>query len=334
MMKKLLIACSLGLSLGVVPVSAPVSAQAFRAPPVQVAEPGPTGRRVTDEGLIANYFPAAGRAPGVLLLGGSEGGLGEGVKQMALLLQQQGYSVLQLSFFRSPGQSPRLERVPLEYFGKAIDWLKRQAEVDPRRVAVLGGSKGAEAALLVASRRSDVRAVVAAMPSNVVWPGVDWEAPGGDIGSSWAERGRPLPHLPFGRPETPPANIAAVHSAGLAQLGAHPAAAIPVERIRGPILLVCGEADTLWPSCPMARQVQARAARRRASRVTLLAYNDAGHAVLGAPLAAGNPRLQGLAALGGSPEGNNSARADAWPKIVDFLKATLGRGYVQRSDPR
>jgi hypothetical protein len=328
--KKLLIACSLGLLLS----AAPVSAQPFHVPPVQVAEPGPTGRRVIDGGLVGNYFPAGRAAPAVLLLGGSEGGLGEGVKQMALILQREGYSVLQLSYFRSPGQSARLEHVPLEYFAKAVDWLKLQPEVDPRRVAIIGGSKGAEAALLVASRRSDIRAVVAAMPSSVIWPGISWDGPPGDIGSSWAERGRPLAHLPYGRPTAPPLNIAAVHSEGLAHLGEHPEAAIKVERIRSPILLVCGEADTLWPSCAMGRQVQARAGRHRGPKVTLLAYRDAGHGVLGPPLPPNHPRVAALAAQGGSPEGNNAARADGWPKILDFLKATLGQVHRQRGERR
>ena len=42
----------------------------------QIADPGPTGRRISDRGLLANYFPAPGegRRPGILLLGGSEVG--------------------------------------------------------------------------------------------------------------------------------------------------------------------------------------------------------------------------------------------------------------------
>ena len=33
-------------------------------PPVQVAEPGPTGRRIASNGLLANYFPGRGAARG------------------------------------------------------------------------------------------------------------------------------------------------------------------------------------------------------------------------------------------------------------------------------
>ena len=42
----------------------------------------------------------------------------------------------------------------------ALEWLAEQASIDPARMSVIGHSVGAGAALLVASRRSDVAAVV------------------------------------------------------------------------------------------------------------------------------------------------------------------------------
>ena len=59
------------------------------APPIIMTDPGPTGRRVTDNGLLANYYPPPdeGRHPGILLIGGSEGGLGSGATRIAKALQ-------------------------------------------------------------------------------------------------------------------------------------------------------------------------------------------------------------------------------------------------------
>ena len=57
--------------------------------------------------------------------------------------------------------------MPLELFDRALGWLKAQEEVDGARLAIVGGSKGAEAALIVASRHPELRAVVAGMPSSV-----------------------------------------------------------------------------------------------------------------------------------------------------------------------
>ena len=290
-------------------------------PPVQVLPPGETGRRVTDDGLVANYFPAARKGPAVLMLPGSLGGLPPEMNNQAKVLQAEGFSVLYLSYFRAPGQNLRLELIPLEYFDTALSWLARQPEVDANRIGIFGGSKGAEAALLVATRHPELKAVIAAMPSSVVWTGVVWGGSNTPIDSSWSEGGKALPHLPH----TPfdsgtAATMADNYAASLKLLPQHPEAAIPVEKITAPLLLVCGEADRTWPSCPMARQIEERLRSRQRPAPIVLAYPNAGHAVIGSPLPPDDPRLT---AAGGTPEGAAAARADSWPKAVAFLKTHL-----------
>ena len=78
----------------------------MKIPPVEVDSPGETGRRITEDGLIANYFPAPGKAPAALVLGGSEGGLGPDWANVARAMQSDGFSVLQLSYFRAPDRAP------------------------------------------------------------------------------------------------------------------------------------------------------------------------------------------------------------------------------------
>jgi len=293
-------------------------------PAIHVAEPGPTGRRVTESGLLANYYPGrgAGRRPAVLMLGGSEGGIGESSRRNALALQAEGFSVLNLSYYRAPGQPPDLDMIPLETFATALAWLRRQSEVDPGRVGIVGGSKGAEAALLVATRDPGIRAVVAGMPSSVAWQGFSWER-SGEFGSSWSERGRPVDYLPFGGWQWT-FDVSAIYSTALENLPRHPGAVIPIERTAAPVLLLCGEADSLWPSCPMARQLERRARERGRPAVTLLAYPDAGHAVFGQPWRESDPAYGRLDGLGGTDAGNNRARIHGWPRVVAFLKSALG----------
>ena len=291
-------------------------------PPIVVSDPGPGGRRVTDGGMLANYYPGAatGRRPAIIVIGGSEGGIGEAVDREAQALAKAGFVVLNLSYFRGAGQPPELEDVPLETFAYAIDWLARQPEVDPGRIGIIGGSKGAEAALLVASRDPRLRAIVAGMPSHVVWAGFDW-ATFGSTASSWSTGGKPIAFLPFGTYDWKMGGrLDHIYIAGLKKLAEHPDAIIRAERIAGPILLVCGERDSLWPSCPMARQVEQRAARMGGPAVTVLAYPDAGHAVMGLPR---NGSTKGLGGMGGSDDGNNAARRDSWPRIMAFLKNAL-----------
>lgn len=294
-------------------------------PPVELVEPGVGGTPIRLPELVGNYYPGAGpeagggRRPAILLLGGSEGGLGAAADGQARLLAREGFTVLALAYYRLPGQPQRFELIPLETFTRAIDWLKAHGEVDPARLAIMGTSKGAEAALLVASRRSDIGAVVAAVPSQVAWQGFDWSfAPVNT--SSWSEGGKPVPYLPI---KTVGWN-GDIYGPSLAEAAKHPEAAIPVERIAGPVLLLCGEEDKLWPSCPMARAVKARRdAANGGLATTLLAYPDAGHFGVGPALPAGADVPAMITMFGGSEAGNVAARADGWPRTIAFLKQAL-----------
>lgn len=288
-------------------------------PPVEMAEPAPHGVRIATDRVIGNYLaaPGTGRKPAILLLGGSEGALGGGALQWAVELQAAGFSVLQLSYYRAPGQSADFSRVPIETLERGLTWLRRQPGVDPRRIGVVGGSKGAEGALILAARRRDIRAVVAGMPSAYQWAAFSWD--GRDLpGASWSLDGRDVPFLPYG-PFDPEVGMLSLYANGLEARAAHEDAAIAIERSPAPVLLICGEMDALWPSCAMAEML-----RQRSPRVQVLAYENAGHAVFGPPLADDSTSLPMLAALGGTPEGNNSARRDSWPRMIAFLRLALG----------
>lgn len=315
--------CRLALAIaGLAALAPPATAQSFAVPPVQMAEPGDAGRRIGEDGLIGNWFPPAGpaaaagtRRPAILLLGGSEGALSASGVRMARALSAMGYGVLQLSYFRAPGQSPSLELVPLELFDRALGWIGRQPGIDRRRLGVIGISKGGEAALLIASRNKKLRAVIAGVPSHVAWPGVVWDGAWGTTPRpSWSAGGQPLPVVPYGAFD-PAGGIRSVYDNGLKALAAHPGAVIPLERARARILLVCGEADSLWPGCPMARAAAARAGQRAEVR----AYADAGHLAFGVPVDPKSPGFGQLASLGGTAQGNAAARTDSWARAEAFL---------------
>lgn len=291
------------------------------------AHPEPRAIRTAD--MVGDlYLPSrGGKVPAILLLGGSEGGLGKSAARQALQLAEHGYAVLHLSYFGSAGQPAQLKLIPIETFTRALDWLKAQPEIAADRIGIIGTSKGAEAALLVASRRPDLKIAVLGVPSSVVWPGID----GATMvsASSWTEEGRPVPYLPYGW-SGEWKGIHALYADGLTDTAKAATAAIPAERAGGAIVMVCGEADGLWPSCPMARAVAARLKDRRyAHPVTLLAYRDAGHAAFGPPI---DPAALGAAtigALGGTVAGNLAARADGWPKVLAALDAALQPGAAR-----
>lgn len=298
------------------------------APRIEVVDPAAGGQRVTQDGLLGNFYPAPRPgAPAVLVLGGSEGGLAQYTDQTGRMLAEQGFNALVLSYWGGPGQHPRMEHLPLETFDTALAWLGRQPTVDPSRMGVIGASKGGEAALLVASRHPELRAVVGLVPSHVVWQGLDqaelWRMVTG-IGGTWTEAGQEVPYLPYHPDYRGGGELVELYRMSLQNAAQHPDAVIPVERSTAPMLLVCGEQDTMWPSCDMSREVQQRARAAGTPEVTLLAYRDAGHLAGGPPLPEGSSFREQLGQWGGSIEGNEHSRADSWPQVVEFLRSNLG----------
>jgi dienelactone hydrolase len=295
-------------------------------PKAELIDPRPSGVRVTDDGLLANFYPAAGegKQPAVLVLGGSEGGLGREMTNLAQALQAQGYSALHVAYHRGPGLPARMVDMPLERFERALAWLKARPEVDPERIAIAAWSRGTEPAQLLAIRHPEIRALVLGMPANAVWAGFDWNAPFTSPGAAWTSGGQPLPYISvqdvgfafdFYTPEWL-GSLARVQAA-------KPAAVIPVEQIKAQMLLICAEKDVVWPSCPMSRMTEARAAAKGAPNVRVLAYSGAGHYAFGVPVAETDPRYRQLAMLGGSRKGTNAALADGWEKARAFLGEVL-----------
>ena len=295
------------------------------------AVPAPAGVRRTllrDEGLVGDfYMPAGGGArPALLVLGGSEGGSAAS-SQIGAQFAQEGYAVLALAYFLDDGLPQSLETIPLEYFDRAIAWLRRQAGVNPDRVGVIGGSRGSEAALLLASRNPDVKAVMVFSPSGVVWQGLDFENPL-DPGPAWTLGGD---SLPFRTPDVSKYRAGgAMRPMFEAALGGIdlPDTEIPVERIRGPILLISGQDDALWPSSSMAEKIMTRLrAKDFGYHARHLTYEGAGHAVF-----IGNPAGPGIEAgaeatanpvFGGTVSGNLAAWRQNWPESLAFFYASL-----------
>jgi dienelactone hydrolase len=305
------------------PVDSLTVVRRFRAPGVRavaVREPGgPAGTM---------FSPArSGRSPAILVLGGSEGG--NSAIDVAALLASRGYVALSLAYFGADSLPREIDEIPLEYFTNAMSYLGAQPQVDSTRIALFGTSKGAEAALLVGTQDPRVRAVVAYAPSSVVWSCICANA----TRSSWSIAGVGVPSVPPGRDPSvvvsagQPQRPAAHYRYRMQQRAAVEAATIPVERIGGPVMLIAGEADELWPSGEMARQIQVRlaASPRRTGDATFV-YPGAGHRIGKAYLPAGSTRVaSGRLETGGTPAANAAAQADAWPRALDFLARAIRR---------
>lgn len=302
--------------------------------------PNVTKTLVTADGLTGVLYTPATPSPhpAVIVLGGSEGGWLSSSPE-AELLATHGYTTLALAYFQGfQSFDPRLARlpkmlmnIPLEYFAKAADWLKQQPGVDPAHVGIIGWSKGAEAALITAATfPKDFQAVIAFMPSSVVWSGIEYGP--GPISSSWTLDGKPLP---WANPVVNPTMFSSgkplaflnSYQTGLKDTAAVDKAVIPVEQIRAPLLLVSATDDQIWPSPVMAGQIMQRlAAHHHAYADESLCYAGAGHDIQ-APYRPTNASLVavpgGSYAFGGNPLAYAFADQDAWSKVLAFLHKSL-----------
>jgi dienelactone hydrolase len=280
-------------------------------------------------------------APGVIVLGGSDGG--NLYTFVAALLASHGMVAMSLAFFDFDDLPKSMIEIPVEYFAEAIHWLRERGEVGRARVGALGFSRGAEAALLLASTVPDVAAVVALAPSSLTGGGISGSDFTAMAKPAWTLNGQPLPLLP---PPRDPAAMKEVQEAfttgkplaaragilrGLESAGSRVHdVAIPVERIHGGILMMSGEDDQLWPSTWFAQFAEERLAgagfrypyeHRR--------YRGAGHFGCLPPnlpattTVARHPLVPMLFDFGGSPRENAAASADLWPRIVSFLRQQL-----------
>jgi len=243
----------------------------------------------------------------------------------ARLFSQHGAHAMAVRWFGGPGQAPGVCEIPLEVFVRALDRLEAEAGVD--RLAIVGLSKGAEAAMLTACVDDRVDLTVAMSPTSVVWanvgPGIDGATT--PYRSSWTWRGEPLPFVSYDESwepaeETEPIAYRTLYvdSLGLDTVVAD-AAAIPVEQIRGDLVLAAGEHDELWPSTDFARALAAR--RLDADCQVEVIFNEqAGHAPLfpGQTAAAPSAHIK----RGGTTEGDEELGAAIWADVVRRLDLT------------
>jgi len=284
---------------------------------------------VRESGFVGTFFyhDSKEKKPGVIVVGGSEGGIYE---YLASLLATHGFNVLALGYFGVEGLPKGLHHIPMEYFKRGIDWLKARTEVAEDWLGIHGTSRGAEIALLTGSLFKDIRAVVAlngfAAPFAGIVPWTDDEF----LPPAWTLNGEPIPYL---RPENPvevafqckemwmkgKGNPLGLWYKTLASDAKEVAAkAIPVERINGPVLIIGGDADSA-DSVGLSNMAMDRLKHVNFKHeYDQLIYPNAGHSI-GFPYT-----FQSFTE--GTKQANNFASLDSWDKTIAFFK----RSFEQR----
>tara|TARA_R110001599_G_scaffold10598_4_gene51891 strand:+ start:575 stop:1546 length:972 start_codon:yes stop_codon:yes gene_type:complete len=291
---------------------------------------GVKARTINENGFQANYFVKTNtkRSTSIVLIGGGQWGDYWG-QQFA----NRGYSGLSLPYTQREGLPKLPEEINLEYFEKALAWLKKQPEVDPNKIIVMGASRNAELALLLASvfPRS-ISGVVAYAPSAVSWSNTVLPYNSNELKSSWKYKGLDIPYVPMDKisgNQLNSNNMLEYWNKGLQKADFIGQAAIKVEKINGPILLFSGKDDQVWPSSIMADMIEKRLETNTFEHsFQNIKYENAGHLISSNPddntsYRTGTIKISGKDyeyEYGGNDEGDFKAKRDAKLKLMEFLE--------------
>ena len=262
------------------------------------------------EGEYLNGFhfrPTEKKHRGVIVVyGGSEGSPNY---NRAKQLFDAGYEVLSLYFFGQPNQKPTLANIPLDQFDEVTSYINEHVE-DPAPLTVIGASKGAEFAELLAARGYPVDNVVAYAPAHYSYSGLDFT--GGEDLPSFTDKGETVEYGSFRKSSISagakmfwdmatgyPVSYRATYEGTAANADAP----IDLSDFDGNVLLFAGEADQMWQS-----DVAARALAEQGDNIEAHIYPDAGHVFF--PKSDEQPNGWQIM-FGGTDEGNRAAHDDA-----------------------
>ena len=240
--------------------------------------------------FMKNYFQAgASGAAMILLLGG--GGNNALTKGVAKWFVKRGVSALCVG----PEDGLGYHSFPLECVEEAIQFLKARGN---RRIGILGASITTIPALVSAACFSEITLTIAVTPCDFVLQGfskekrdgcAEWPVAGASM-LTW--RGEPLPFVPYAYQHPQYWQVVREETKGSGNLLSSQrlfrdtednaelteAVMIPVENIRGRLLLIGCEDDSLWPTVHYIRRMDERLkARAHECRYEALVYAHGTH---------------------------------------------------------
>jgi dienelactone hydrolase len=238
---------------------------------------------VRSPNLVGDFiYPSKeSKLPVVVFLGGSGGGMGNETEMKSLALE--GYAVFSLAYFKAAGLPEKLENIPLEYFENAFAWLNTRSQVDTSKIILLGVSRGAELALLLGSVYPQVKGVIAYSPSCFVLPNATEVEKETSLTASWTVKGNPVPFVAIKRFDEngdKPINYRTYIEPLLSQNNPFEEFMIKAENINGPVLLISGAQDAVWPASEMAGRIEDRLKKKGFKHeLNNTIFEDGGHDV-------------------------------------------------------
>jgi len=304
--------------------------------------PGVSVDHIEGDGFRSLVFlpDGTGSSPGVLVVPGSTGV--SAMAPMAALLASHGFVAAVVGYMEDEGLPASLQEIPIEVIAAAMTALSGHGRCAGANIGIVCASVETEGALSALAHIEGCvsSATVAIAPSHVVWQAL---SAGGQPPktASWSMAGQPLAwvhmhgekllgqmlrHSLFDRfsrhPKPAALHMRAAFEPALADTDAVAAAAIPVEQIAGPLMVVAGGDDAMWPSVAMANAI---ATRRRKSGVgdddAMLVFEHAGHFIR-PPVTPTTVPWNDSVVSGGDPAAIAVAQTETWAKTLAFLRTT------------
>ncbi|XP_065072225.1 bile acid-CoA:amino acid N-acyltransferase-like [Rhopilema esculentum] len=257
------------------------------------------------------FVPKGNRKfPGVIDMFGTHGGL---LEYRAAILASHGFVTLALAFFSYKDLPNGFFNLELEYFMEAAKWLASHDKVYSSGIGYIGVSYGGQIALHVSAECPFVKAVVAISSHNAI--GIPVKYKGKILGFTKI----------FSREDiviTEDQMIITRDSFEKYAEELH-SIEIPIEKIKGKIMIVAGEEDmsTNAPKC--ARRMQSRLKEYSKEPPTVLIYPGTGHLIevpyMPVCSASYHSVVGHLIVWGGNIIEHSAAQEHAWHYIRSFL---------------
>jgi len=273
------------------------------------------------------YLPLEGQSSKAMLIfaGGAHGDYWGNV------LAQRDCSVLSVSYYGFEGLPPNRENIPLEYFENILTWLSEKTGVPANKIIIMGASGEAELALQIAAHFPKLSGgVIAIAPGAVSWSNTVLPQNSDEVMPSWTFKGKPIPYIPMPKLQQPDSGTSIVTmpywEKGLSDSIAVKNAMIKAESINGPILLISGKDDQVWPAPKMANMVEDYLKEKNFKhKVQNIQYENSGHLICsksGTYTPYNYVTLKGkeyMFNFGGTRKGNIAAQKKALQNIMDFV---------------
>lgn len=226
-------------------------------------------------------YVGAGKNQSLIVgLGGSEGGNAWSSDYWKKTREQfidKGYAFLALGYFGAKGTPDTLNKIAIEEVYNAIKIAAKHEQINGKKIAIIGGSRGADLALLLGSYYKDISCVVSIVGSNAVFPGHTNHF----STSCWTFDKKELPFVPVNEEAVPflmKRDLRGTFEAMLKDAVAVEKASIKVENIEGAILFLSATKDEICPSTPMAEMMIERLKNKKFSHHYEHKAFEGGHA--------------------------------------------------------